>query len=189
MTPAEADGVLFDGTTHCDEELPLEWSTAPGVRPELQADANTGVLKVLSLLEEHIPDHKDDAAPQRESELARIDAKLDLLLGVVGRLLAIHQAPPAAAAIHFSCRGLVWSGAPPAVREGARGRVLVHLHPAIPQPLEFAAAVLAVDDATAPRRAWIGFDPLPPGLSALLERHTFRRHRRAVAGLRQSRAA
>lgn len=189
MSPAEADGVLFDGTTHCDEELPLGWSAAAGARPELQADTNTGVLKVLSLLEEHVGEGKDDGAQQRESEFSRIDAKIDLLLGVVGRLLAIHQPPPPAATIHFSCRGLVWSGAPEELREGVRGRVLVHLHPAIPQPLEFGASVLAVDEAMKPRRAWIAFDPLPPGLSALLERHTFRRHRRAVAGLRQSRGS
>ena len=25
MTPAEADGALFDGTTHCSEQLPLVW--------------------------------------------------------------------------------------------------------------------------------------------------------------------
>jgi hypothetical protein len=47
--------------------------------------------------------------------------------------------------------------------------------------------VLAVESTDGHARAWLRFDPLPPALEALLERHLFRLHRRAVAERRRQR--
>jgi hypothetical protein len=67
--------------------------------------------------------------------------------------------------------------------------VLLHLHAAVPQPLELPACVLAVEEGAGPRRAWLAFESLPEPVAAQLERYTFRRHRRAIAGLRLARSA
>lgn len=185
MTPAEADGVLFDGTMHCADELPLDWQAGPGAPAEVLQERNFGVLRVLTRLAEHAPDPAEDKAA-REPDLARVEAKIDLVLELVGSLLALQRPPPSAAALRLSCRGLVWHDAP-RLELGASGRALLHLHPAVPQPLELAATVIAADEEALPRRVWLRFDAVPGPLASELERYTFRRHRRAVAGLRQAR--
>ena len=188
MTPAVADGLLFDGTTHCAEVLPLDWIIGAPTQPEVLQERNAAVLRVLARLEEHpgAHEHADDKA-HHDGELPRLEAKLDLVLEMVGLVLALHRPPPPTFALRLSARGLVWSGAP-VLETGDRGRVLLHLHPAVPQPLELGAEVVAVDES-APRRAWLRFDTLPEVLATELERYTFRRHRRAVAGLRMTRDA
>ena len=185
VSPAVADGLLFDGTTHCSEELPVDWTTEPGPRPEALAERNTSLLRLLSLLEEHGTEATDDKKTGAESEFARLDAKVDLVLSAVSTLLSLHRPPPGSAPIHLSSRGLVWTGAPD-LAEGARGRVLIQLNPVVSQPLELPAHVLALDRGVQPHRTWLGFEALPENLAALLERYTFRRHRRAVAGMRQA---
>ena len=60
MTPAEADGVLFDGTTHCADELPLDWQRGAGASAEVLQERNYAVLRVLTRLAEHLPEAVDD---------------------------------------------------------------------------------------------------------------------------------
>jgi hypothetical protein len=186
MTPAEADGLLFDGTTHCAGDLPLAWSAGPA--PAGAAERDATVLRLLGQLEEASGEPREDkAAP--EADWLRLEAKLDLLLHVVGTLVAQQRPLPQSEPLILSSRGLVWRCAPRALRPGDRGWVALHLHPALPLPLELPATVVATDDAVSPPRAWLAFDALAGPLAAALERYTFRRHRRAVAGLRQARAA
>ena len=72
---------------------------------------------------------------------------------------------------------------------GGGGPVVLRLQPsdALPEALQIPAHVLSVDAIDGAPRAWLRFDPLPPGLEALLERHLFRLHRRAVAERRRQR--
>jgi len=187
MTPAEADGVLFDGTTHCAEELPLAWSAAAAVLPAEAWERNAAALRLLTQLEEHRPEHDDTVAPS--TDLARLESKMDLLLQLAGTLVALQRPPPPGATLRLSSRGLVWHAPTVPLTEDQCGRVLLHLHPAVPYPLEVSVRVLAIDDTVAPVRAWLAFEGLAEPLAALLERFTFRHHRRAVAGRRLARAA
>ena len=186
MTPAEADGVLFDGTTHCTEQVPLVWVGGDAVAAEVQ-ERDTALLRLLGQLEEPCHEPREDKTP-RDPELVRMAAKVDMLLHLVGTLVALHRPPPPLANVQLSCRGLVWRGAPP-LTLGATGRVSLLLHPAVPLSLELGASVIAVDEVVVPGRLWLKFEPLTEALTTELERYTFRRHRRAVADLRQARAA
>jgi len=185
VTPAEADGLLFDGTTYCAEELPMAWS-AGGAGTVDAHERNAALLRLLGQLEEPVREPRDDKSG--EPEWLRLEAKVDLLLHVVSTLAALQRPPPPVEHLVLSCRGLVWRAAPRALAVGDAGRLSLHLHPAVPLALELGARVIAVDDSLSPPRAWLAFDP--PGETALaaLERHTFRRHRRAVAGLRRAAA-
>jgi hypothetical protein len=67
--------------------------------------------------------------------------------------------------------------------------VTLRLQPSdtLPEALLLPAHVLAVDAGDGASRAWLRFDPLPAPLEAVLERHLFRLHRRAVAERRRQR--
>lgn len=184
MTPAEADGTLFDGTTHCAEALPLAWTPGAAATAGMH-DRNTAMLRMLGLLDEPIAEARDDKSGH-DAETPRVEAKLDLMLHVVGMLVAHQLPPPPAVGVQLSCRGLVWRDAPRSLALGDAGRLTLNLHPAIPLPLDLAASVVAVDHDASPSRAWLAFETLPEPLAAALERFTFRRHRRAIAGLRRA---
>jgi hypothetical protein len=57
----------------------------------------------------------------------------------------------------------------------------------LPETLQLPARVLAIEPSPAGRRVWLAFDDLPPALEAMLERHLFRVHRRAIAVSRRPR--
>jgi hypothetical protein len=111
---------------------------------------------------------------------------VNLLLDMVGALLAASQSRPAAAPARFNPHGIVWetSGEPPAA--GAYGLVEIHLKESLVQPLALAGTVA---EGPAERHVHVRFDQLPEPVADQLERLVFRRHRRQVAGGRAQRRA
>ena len=61
----------------------------------------------------------------------------------------------------------------------------VHLDPRLPQPLELPARLVGTERLGPECLAWLRFEDLGDALESALERHVFRRHRRAVAEARR----
>lgn len=186
MSVGAARDAIFGDALATEDVRPAALVTAPvdAHLQRLHAMRGEALLRALSVLEDSRSDEPDDRNPT-DPAVRRLEAKVDLLVGLVSSLMlrdAVVDAP----------RRLTWSarGACVAVEEHVAlpdvgTPVVLRVQPsdALPESLHLPARVLAAEDAN--RNVWLRFDPLPPGLEALLERHLFRVHRRAVAESRR----
>ena len=128
-------------------------------------------------------DGDDHAEPS--SALQRVEAKLDLVLGLLGTMLRERGDLPPPTVLRWSTRGarIDVLGDALAIRPGARGVLRVQPADWLPDCIELPAHVIAVEGA----RVWLAFEPLSPNLADALERHLFRLHRKQVAESRRLR--
>nr|WP_255692091.1 PilZ domain-containing protein [Luteimonas sp. XNQY3] len=173
---------MFGDRLDCSLVLPVTVTVASG--PGRQSQAIT-LLQGLAQIE----DLRKDDGSEEHGDLPllaqRMDAKLDLILALVGRLAMRADGLPE--------RPLRWS------RTGLRvdldaaedlvpdTRVLVRLQPVewLPDHLELPATVIAREALARGTRVWLAFAELTPGLVEALDRHLFRLHRRQVAEQRR----
>src|SRR5487761_1829194 len=150
-----ADTVVLYEELAFQDVLPVLWRAAPG---PLDADA---------------------------ADLMRLERKMNLLLVLVGQILATNRPRPAAASVRFNALGAVWRSTPPLPEAGAQGVLEVHLHDCLAQPLRLPGRVTNVTpDGNVKAR----FLPLGEAVADLIEKMAFRRHRRQIAGTRTVRA-
>jgi hypothetical protein len=177
-----ADSDLFDGAVSYDDLLPLAWLPLAKLPkpfdPLRLAEANLRTLSSLAQIEER--SHLSEDQNPHDQEIARLHAKLDALINVVSTVLPRFVSLPAAASLHLSWQGIVWTTveAPPAV--GESGYIDLYLHPGLLKALRMPAKIVRVRDSEV--RA--DFDEVPEICREALERHVFQRHRRAVADRR-----
>lgn len=185
--PAAADGVetaLFDETLACDAILPAGFVPGTGAGQLQQAEALLrGLAQVEDLRGEDSGEEKRGELPQLAQ---RMDAKLDLLLVLLGRLVrqSAHALP--AQPLRWSVRGLrlaVAEAGAPAV--GGTGTVRLQPSEWLPDDLELPVTVAASAVVDGQAWLWLRFRPLPASLEDVLERHLFRMHRREVAARRR----
>lgn len=174
-----AQQLAFEG------ELHVEWrplSALPTGEALMRLrDANLTVLNLVSAVEEHRADGSDDDTGGA-GELVRLDAKVNLLLELVQRLVAGDQRPPARLAVRFNAHGL--SVARTADLAGAQWvSVFIHLDACRAMPLELPAQVLALPDQA---RLLLAFQDIGPAIEEALDRLVFRYHRRQIAIERRS---
>lgn len=150
----------------------------------LRAEA---LMRALAVLEDSRADEPDERNPVDQS-VRRLEAKVDLLVSLVGSLLQRDRAADPLRTLQWSARGAAVDlpvESSPAI--GASVVLRVQPSDALPEAIQLPARVLAIEPAPAGCRAWLAFDPLPAALADLLERHLFRVHRRAVAEARRPR--
>lgn len=144
------------------------------------------LMRALALLDEARADETE--SPDGDPAIRRLESKVDLLVGMVGALLQRDQPVDPVRPLHWSSRGaMVELGEAEAPAPGDARLLRLQPSDTLPEALLLPAHVLAVDTAGDGARAWLRFDPLPATLEALLERHLFRLHRRAVAERRRQR--
>jgi hypothetical protein len=150
------------------------------------SERNLRLLQTSAALEERGAWEKADEESPNTAELARMDLKLNLLLEIVGHLLAASHPRPAACALRFNASGVEWeaAGAPP--RDGCHGVVELHLQECLLQPLMFTGRVTP---AAINGHTHVQFDAVPDAVADHIKKLVFRRHRRQVAGARQARRA
>lgn len=186
---------MFDGadTVVLYEELafqgvlPVLWRPAPGP-PDADtaasiADRNQQLLQAWDAMEEHGPVEKqkaDENGPYA-ADLMRLERKMNLLLDLVGQILATNRPRPTPTSVRFNALGAVWRGTPPLPEAGAQGTLEVYLHDCLAQPLRLPGRVTNVTpDGNVKAR----FVPLGEPVADLIEKMAFRRHRRQIAGAR-----
>lgn len=176
-----AEARLFGDSLTCDIDLPV------AVEPSASRGRQAQAVALLSGLA-HIEDLRKDDGGEEKGDLPllaqRMDAKLDLILGLIGRLARADDLPERP--VRLSRTGLrvdldPGSGLAP------HTRAIVRLQPAdwLPDYLELPAEAVACNEGAHRARVWLGFTDLRPDLVEALDRHLFRLHRRAVAEQRR----
>ena len=173
-----AEQRLFADALSCELALPVAVTASASRGRQAQAAA---LLSGLAQVE----DLRKDDGGEEHGDLPllaqRMDAKLDLILALLGRLARQVDALPECD-LRWSRHGLrIDLPERPDLATGTA--VLVRLQPAdwLPDHLELPATVIEVIGT----RVWVAFADLRPDLVEALDRHLFRLHRRQVAEQRR----
>lgn len=178
--------VLFEELAY-EDVLPVQWTTM--ALPDMAqrrsyTERNIKLLQTCAALGDHSqPDKLDERTPMH-ADVLRIDMKVNLLLDLVGKILASSQQRPADTSIRFNTLGAIWKarnvdGLP---LPGATGLLEIHLREFAIEPLCFLGRVTAVDS----NRIKVRFENTGEAVADLLGKLAFRRHRRQVADVRQA---
>ena len=181
------DTVILNNELAYQDVLPVAFK--PLARPmDLPAvaaltDRNVRMLQVCAVLEEQGAIERKDDAAAHTADVMRLEVKVNLLLDLVGQLLAAQLPRPVPALVRFNALGALWKSANPP-RVGQQGLLEIWLRDSLPQPLALIANVTHVAADGHVKGSFV-----PPGEATadLLEKLAFRRHRRQVAGSRQPR--
>lgn len=181
------DTVVLHNELAYEDVLPVGWR--PLARPlDLAAVAalterNVRTLQVCATIEEQGPVEKAEDKSLHSADLLRLEVKMNLVLELMGQLLAAHQPRPKPVSLRFNALGAVWrSAAPP--RVGEQGLLDIYLRESLAQPLTLIANATQV---SADGVVKASFTPPGEATADLIEKLAFRRHRRHVAGVRQPR--
>lgn len=163
-------------------KLPASWRQLgePLSDAELVAinDSNAVLLNAIAVVDSQTAGDSDDSGSS--SDILRLEAKVDLLLGLVTRVLAVHQSSPALVNVVLSAQHIRWQDG--LITEansiaGEYGLIDLYVYPLIAVPLSLPVRLLTATSAQL------------VGLNAYtlngLEKFLFRQHRRAVACARQ----
>lgn len=181
------DTVVLQNELAYQDLLPVGWRplAAPPDLPMVtrMAEGNARLLQVCAAIEEQGAVEKKDEKSPHSADLMRLEVKMNLLLDLLGQLLAASQSRPTATVVRFNALGAAWKSASP-LRIGERGLLDIFLRDSLPQPLTMIATVTHVSPEGEVRAA---FAPAGEVVADLLEKLAFRRHRRQVADARQPR--
>ncbi|WP_315387822.1 PilZ domain-containing protein [uncultured Stenotrophomonas sp.] len=181
--PAESE--LFDETLSCDLALPAEFRLGSAViRP---GSAET-LLRSVALVEDaRVDDGHDERGDS--AQLQRLEAKLDLTMVLLGRLVRQSTQELDLRPLRWSRRGIrLELGSRTGAQTGSLG--VIRLQPCdwLPDHIELPVSILAEAASGAGSCfLWLRFQPMSEALEMALERHLFRLHRRQVAESRRSR--
>ena len=176
--------VMFDKLAY-EDLLPIHWRPQAEPVSDLQAqqfaERNLRVLQACDALEEQGRLEKADEQSPHSADIMRLDLKLNLLLDVMGQVLAASQQRPKPAQIRFNAMGAHFVWAQPQAL-GTRGVLEITLRDIVVQPLHLPAEVVSGAPAGQVR---VRFLSLGETVADHIEKLVFRRHRRKIAGARQ----
>lgn len=181
--PAESE--LFDETLSCDLALPAEFRLGSAViRP---GSAET-LLRSVALVEDaRVDDGHDERGDS--AQLQRLEAKLDLTMVLLGRLVRQSSQELDLRPLRWSRRGIrLELGTRTGAATGSLG--VIRLQPCdwLPDHIDLPVSIQAEAASGAGSCfLWLRFQPMSEALEMALERHLFRLHRRQVAESRRSR--
>ncbi len=182
---AEPDRLLFDDTLVSDDEFPVSLRTARSPRECSDAARRAEItLRAIMAIEDY---HEDsDAHLGGEHVNARVEAKVDLALGLLGMIAAQQHMSPATRRVRWSRRGMRLSNPEP-LTAGSLAICSAHLISVVPLPVEVPLEVVACEPAGNGFELWLKVPDSAPALRDGLERELFRRHRRMIAEQRAAR--
>jgi hypothetical protein len=169
--------------------LPCAWRSGVEIPSETlierDIEANYRVLQACIAFDDQVPSDKIEESTPQNTELCRIDTKINLLLDMVGRLLAQTQARPVPTQVRFNSQGaavkLPTSPVLPPKPDTA-GVLELYLHDSVPDPLKLVAQVETV---SADGVIEVRFAAQPEIIVDLFDKLVFRRHRRRIADTRK----
>ncbi len=175
----------IDGRPVYQDCIPLVWKTVES-RPDpteiiLVHNSNEEILKAIYALDDT---HADSEEPHDfAQQLARMDAKINFLMGMVGQLLSTSLIIPDRHAISLSSTGMQWKDKQlPDVN--AYLHVELYLKINYPKPIILPAVVNSVDKTSefdGEFNITVSFEKLTASVEECLEKLIFRHHRRLIA--------
>jgi hypothetical protein len=184
------DTIVIHDKIAYEDLLPVCWRPGPAAPTDVQAahfaERNLRVLQACDALEEHgqLEKKKADDDSPHSADLMRLDFKLNVLLDLVGQLLAQTQPRAEPTQIRFNAMGAIWQTREN-LKQGSHGVLEITLRDVIVQPLHLPAEIVAGADAGFAR---VRFLALGETVADHIEKLVFRRHRRKIAGARQQAA-
>lgn len=181
---------VFGDALACGELRPAAFVAGSG-----DAEANRlaclrseALLRAIAVVEDSHGREEPEERGLHDLAVQRIEAKLDLLSALVASLVSRQGGADPVRALEWSAYGacLVLPEAP-AVAPGQSGMLRVRPCDWLPETLELPATVAGLDQDGDGHPLWLRFVHHSPALTAALERHLFRIHRRAVAESRRPR--
>jgi len=177
------EGVVYEA------RMPLTCKVLKALPDERQQqllnDHNDSVLRTVLSLEEISADHAGEGAGTGQ-EYARLDAKLNLLLDLVGQMLAAQSKIPAKATLRLGAETVEWLG--DGLPKPDQFVLLeLYLHPSYPRPLRLLGKVLSGTGRLGESAVVMRYDGTSESVQEALEKLIFRHHRRAVAQARAKR--
>ncbi len=150
-------------------------------------ERNLRLLQACAVLDEHgTKDAPDDVSPL-SAELQRIELKMNLLLDMVGVLVANTQSRPEPVPLRFNAQGLLWERpAQCAMPEGSAVQIEIFLRDSMLHPLTLTGVIEATGMESL---ASAHIDALPEAVADHIKKLVFRRHRRQIAVARATRDA
>ncbi|WP_428634203.1 PilZ domain-containing protein [Sedimenticola sp.] len=172
-------GVSFKGN------MLLRWEQRTIDEPSHRLESvekNERVLKALLLSQDIHHEYADEPGERAAADLARVEAKLDLLLDMLSQLLRNEQRAATEASVLLWLEGASWLTADeqlPAV--GDPLWLSLFIDSRLAQPLTLPAVVTEVKQQAAQSEIVVAFEVLDEPVEELLSRLIFRHHRRMIA--------
>jgi hypothetical protein len=183
-----ADTVVLYEELAFQDVLPVIWRQMPNPADREMAagftERNLQILQAWDAIDEHGSVEKTDENAPYAADIMRLDLKLNLLLDMVGQILAANRPRPTAFPVRFNALGGMWRGTAPLPEAGEQGVAEIYLHDCLVQPLRLPGRVTNV---TPDGQVKVRFAPVGEAVADLIEKLAFRRHRRQIAGSRQPR--
>lgn len=179
-----ADQELFGEALTCEAVLPARFR---GGAPQQPPSAAEALLRAVAVAEDSRSEDADERGELPQS-FQRVEAKVDLLLNLLGKLARQRDDALPLSPLRWSHLGVRLDSAQPfQAGAGDRGAALIEPAPWLSDHVELPGHVHAVSTTPDGRHhLWLRFDPMGPGLADALERHLFRLHRRQIAEARQA---
>lgn len=181
--PAEAE--LFDDTLSCDLALPVAFEAGATVQ---RPGASEMLLRSVALVEDSRSSDDADERTDASVQMQRLEARLDLTLVLLGRLLQQSSQALPMHSLRWSRHGLRID-LPHSIDIAPGTTGVVRLQPAewLPDHIELPVVVLAQAGTAGGARLWLRLRETSDAFASALERHLFRLHRRQIAGSRRAR--
>ncbi|GMU68527.1 MAG: PilZ domain-containing protein [Steroidobacteraceae bacterium] len=177
-----SDTIVLDAELAYADVLPIRWVPLAAAldveRAAALIDQNLRVLQTFAAMEDSAQVEKPDEDSPHSADLQRIEFKVNLLLDLVGRILAREQPVPELLPIRFNARGAMWQAQGTAPEPDSHGVLEIYLRESLLQPLRMPGRVAGIDGG---RRVKVDFDAVGEPVADIIEKLAFRRHRRQVA--------
>ncbi len=169
-----ADTDSLDDSIHFTRSLPVQWQALDSPLSEFQLaandQANLVLLDGIAMLEEQ---PKVEEGSPMAADITRMDAKLDLMMSMLSRLMAHFEKFPAQQTVTLSAHYIAWHEADEMPSGGPNGTLDIYIHPTIITPLRVPVTL-----ESGGRAAITG---LGARVQNAWEKYLFRQHRREVA--------
>ena len=182
MTTPASRHPLDEALVH-EDELRLVWRRVDTLPASSYLahdnEQNERFLRGLMAAEEHHEASED--AEAAHPEIQRLDAKLNLLLDLVGNLLVEQAQLPAPVPLRFNGYGIAWKTGEPLAPDSLV-MLELYLRDSLPRPLCLHGRVVEFADG----QATVAFEGLDEATRDGIEKYVFRQHRRRIARRRNN---
>jgi hypothetical protein len=180
------DTVAIHNELAYHDVLPVRWEPLTRTLNPFEVsgmeESNVALLQACLAVEEQPTRDKNDELHPLATELARLDFKLNLVLKLIGALVDSRQAIDPVA-VQFNRRGASWQGRGVLPAVGSRGILHIGLRSSLTQTLDFVAEISENERGAMSA----DFVDVAPAVSDLVQQLCFLKHRKRVAGSRNSR--